>query len=209
MIRRFVPVLLTIALAILLGGAILGCAGTPPAPVPEPPAPQALPPTAAPEPQPAAALPAPTPEPAPPPAPEPAPATPAFDPQSVSAEVKTAAMTDISAFIEDLNKIIQRKDYDAWLSHLTPEYVAYYSAPALLAQYSEYPVLKRQNIQLKTLKDYFVHLVYPSRQNDRVDDIEYVSENLVKAITVSPKGSRDILYILEKHGDTWKIGIGR
>jgi S-adenosylmethionine:diacylglycerol 3-amino-3-carboxypropyl transferase len=105
--------------------------------------------------------------------------------------------------------VIQRQDYQAWLAHLTPEYVAYYSDPVLLAQYSEYPILKRQGVNLRTLKDYFVYLVYPSRQNDRVDDIDFVSENLVKAITVSPKGNRDILYILEKHGDTWKIGIGR
>jgi len=134
---------------------------------------------------------------------------PAFDPAKVSAETKTAAFTDIRALIDNLNKIIQRQDYDAWLANLTPAYIAYYSDPGLLAQYSEYPILKRQGVKLTTLRDYFVYLVYPSRQNDRVDDIDFVSENLVKAITVSPKGSRDILYILEKHGDTWKIGIGR
>lgn len=134
---------------------------------------------------------------------------PAFDPSNVSVETKAATITDIRALIDNLNKIIQRKDYEAWLSNLTPEYIAYYSDPVLLAQYSEYPVLKRQGVKLTTLKDYFTYLVYPSRQNDRVDDIDFVSVDLVKAITVSPKGSRDILYILEKHGDTWKIGIGR
>lgn len=137
------------------------------------------------------------------------PPKPAFDPASVSTEVKTAAIADIRALIENLNKIIQHQDYEAWLSHLTPEFIAYYSDPTLLAKYSDYPILKRQGIKLNNLRDYFVFLVYPSRQNDRVDDIEYTSENLVKAITMSPKGSRDILYILEKHGDAWKIGIGR
>jgi len=70
-------------------------------------------------------------------------------------------------------------------------------------------VLKRAGIKLSSLRDYFLYVVYPSRQNDRVDDIEYLEEGLVKAITVSPKGDRQILYNLEKHGDTWKIGIGR
>jgi len=132
-----------------------------------------------------------------------------FDPSAVSVEVKTAAISDIRSLIDELNEIIQRKDYTAWLRHLTADYVSYYSDPILLALYSEYPILKQQGIHLETLKDYFLFLVYPSRQNDRVDDIEYVSENLVKAITVSPQGNRDILYILEKHGDTWHIGIGR
>jgi len=26
---------------------------------------------------------------------------------------------------------------------------------------------------------------------------------------VNPKGERNILYMLEKHDDSWKIGIGR
>jgi hypothetical protein len=79
----------------------------------------------------------------------------------------------------------------------------------VLGQYSEYPVIKSKGIKLQTLHDYFVYVVYPSRQNDKIDDIEFVGENLVKAITISPKGDRNILYMLEKHGDAWKIGIGR
>jgi hypothetical protein len=197
MIRRIVPLVAIFSLAALL----ISCAGKPAAQTrPEEPAataPAVPEPAPAPAPQPALAQP--TPQPAPRP----------FDPTAVSAEVKTAAITDIRALIANLNTIIQRQDYDSWRANLTDAYVAQYSDPVLLAQYSEYPVLKRQNVTLKTLKDYFVYLVYPSHQNDRVDDIEFVDENLVKAITVSPKGSRDILYILEKHGDTWKIGIGR
>ena len=192
MIRRIVPVLAVFSLA----AALISCAGKPPAPVqPEQQEPVAAAPVA--------------PQPAPIPQPEPAPAPRSFDPTAVSAEVKTATITDIRTLIENLNKIVQRQDYDSWRANLTEAYVAHYSDPALLAEYSEYPVLKRQGVTLKTLRDYFVYLVYPSHQNDRVDDIDFVDENLVKAITVSPKGSRDILYILEKHGDTWKIGIGR
>jgi hypothetical protein len=134
---------------------------------------------------------------------------PAFDPASITAEEKKAAITDIRALILSLNKIIQRKDYEAWLGCLTDEYRAYYSRPEVLAQMSEYPILKRMNIKLSSIEDYFLYVVYPSRQNDRVDDIDFVGENQVKAITLSPKGERQILYNLEKHGDTWKIGIGR
>jgi hypothetical protein len=136
-------------------------------------------------------------------------AQPAFDPTKITAEVKTATFVDVRALIDSLNQIIRRQDYDAWISHLTPEYVDFYSDPLILAKYSEYPIIKRKGIKLQTLKDYFINVVYPSRQNDKVDDIEFVRENLIKAITVSPKGERNILYMLEKHGDAWKIGIGR
>lgn len=145
------------------------------------------------------------------PAPQNAAATPdqAFDPTAVTDEVKSATIIDVRAFIDSMNQIIRRQDYDAWRSHLTDDYIQHYSDPAILMQYSQYPVIKGKGIKLQTLKDYFINVVYPSRQNDKVDDIEFVGENLIKAITVSQKGDRNILYMLEKHDDTWKIGIGR
>jgi hypothetical protein len=140
--------------------------------------------------------------------PSPAPVQP-FDPSAVTEVVKTATFVDVRALIESLNELIRNQDYEAWLSHLTKGYIASYSDPATLSRYSESPIIKRKGIKLLTLKDYFVNVVYPSHQNDKVDDIEFVDENLIKAITVSPKGDRNILYMLEKHGDAWMIGIGR
>jgi hypothetical protein len=137
------------------------------------------------------------------------PGTENFDPARVTEAVKSATFVDVRALIDSLNQIIRRQDYDSWLSHLTDEYIRYYSDAEVLAKYSEYPIIKRKGITLLTLKDYFINVVYPSRQNDKVDDIEFVGENIIKAITVSPKGDRNILYMLEKHGDAWKIGIGR
>lgn len=136
-------------------------------------------------------------------------AQPAFDPSKVTEAQKTATFVDVRAFIDSLNQIIRRQDYKAWLSNLTPEYIAYYSNADVLARYSEYPIIKQKGIKLQTLQDYFINVVFPSRQNDKVDDIEFISEDLIKAITISPKGERNILYLLEKHGDAWKIGIGR
>jgi hypothetical protein len=132
-----------------------------------------------------------------------------FDPAMVTEAVKSATFVDVRALIESLNQIIRRQDYDAWRSHLTDEYIRVNSDPTVLAKYSEYPIIKRKGISLLTLKDYFINVVYPSRQNDKVDDIDFVGENQIKAITVTPKGDRNILYTLEKNGDAWKIGIGR
>lgn len=132
-----------------------------------------------------------------------------FDPAQVTEATKTAVFVDVRALIDSLNQIIRRQDYDSWLAHLTDEYIRFYSDPDVLAKYSEYPIIKRKGIILHSLKDYFMNVVYPSRQNDKVDDIEFLGESTIKAITVSTKGDRNILYMLEKHGDAWMIGIGR
>ena len=139
----------------------------------------------------------------------PATETATFDPSVVTEAVKSATFVDVRAFIESLNQIIRHQDYEAWRLNLTEDYINYYSDPAILAKYSEYAIIKASNIKLQTLRDYFINVVYPSRQNDKVDDIEFVGENLIKAITVNPKGERNILYMLEKHGDAWKIGVWR
>ena len=143
---------------------------------------------------------------------EPAPATPAvvpFDPASVSVELKEATFFDVKALIQNLNAIIQSKDYASWVSVLTPEYREYYSSSETLARLSDSLVLRRQGIVLRSLQDYFIHVVYPSRQNDRVDDIEFIDPDRIKAIIITPKGERLVLYNLEKIDDTWKIAIWR
>ncbi len=202
---RATPYLKAVLVCALASGLFAACAGSPSVPPPPVvPANEAAPPPQAVE------------TPPPPQVVEPSeavepPARPpeAFNPAAVPEERKAATVADVRTLIENLNRIIQRKDYEAWLGYLTDDYIAYFSNPKVLAEKSEYPVLKRAGIKLLTLKDYFTYVVYPSRQNDRLDDIEYVEEGLIKAISVSPKGERNILYWLEKHGNTWKIGIGR
>ncbi len=132
-----------------------------------------------------------------------------FDPASVSVELKQATFFDVRALIQGLNAIIQAKDYESWSAVLTEDYKAYYSSGETLARISEAPVLKRQGIVLRSLQDYFVHVVYPSRQNDRVDDVEFIDTDRIRAITINVKGERLVLYNLEKIGDTWKIAIWR
>lgn len=132
-----------------------------------------------------------------------------FDPSAVSVELKQATFFNVKALIQSLNSIIQAKDYAAWAAVLTKEYAEYYSSSDTLARMSDAPVLKRQGIVLNSLQDYFIHVVYPSRQNDRVDDIEFIETNRIRAIIINLKGERLVLYNLEKIGDTWKIAIWR
>jgi hypothetical protein len=132
-----------------------------------------------------------------------------FDPASVSSELKEATFFDVKALIQGLNSIIQAKDYESWLAVLSADYRDHYSSAETLARISDAAILKRQGIVLKSLQDYFVHVVYPSRQNDRVDDIEFIAPDRIRAIIINPKGERLVLYNLEKIGDTWKIAIWR
>jgi hypothetical protein len=128
-----------------------------------------------------------------------------FDPGSISQEVFDSTKIDVQRFIEDLNNIIRSRNYDEWASHLGDEYLNKTSSPEYLSQVSEQPRLKTQKIVLNSPQDYFIYVVVPSRANDRVDDIEFVSQTRVKAYTVTPNGQRLRLYDLESTGDTWKI----
>lgn len=128
-----------------------------------------------------------------------------FDPSSISKEEFDAAKGEVQALIETLNLIIREKDYEGWVQYLNPSYKAALSDPEFLKNVSESNRLKNQNIVLKSLEDYFVYVVVPSRSNDRVDDIEFISQNRVKAYTITSKGQRLRLYELEKTAGNWNI----
>jgi hypothetical protein len=129
----------------------------------------------------------------------------AFDPGSITQEVFDSTKNDVQRLIKDLNSLIRNRDYEAWVSHLGDDYFAAISSPEYLSRISESARLKTQKIVLQSPNDYFIHVVVPSRANDRVDDIEFVSQRRVKAFTITEKGQRLRLYDLEKSGERWKI----
>jgi len=128
-----------------------------------------------------------------------------FDPSSISQEVFDTTKSEVQLLIEKLNQIIRNKDYEAWVQYLSPSYKAALSDTEFLKNASESSRLKNQNIVLKSLEDYFLFVVVPSRANDRVDDIEFIGQNRVKAYTVTSKGQRLRLYELEKTAGNWNI----
>ena len=89
------------------------------------------------------------------------PETPAviFDPATVSAEVKELTFADVKRLIQNLNTIIQTKNYELWITNLTADYLEFWSEPETLARLSESPVLRRQNVTLTSLRDYFNYVV--------------------------------------------------
>lgn len=111
---------------------------------------------------------------------------------------------DLSQLVSELNEIISSRDYGSWLEYLTDEYKEYYSDPEVLKEYSDAPVLKKHNISLRSLRDYFNYVVVASRRNVQVDDIKAVGPDKVKAY-MDVDGKTVVVYTLEKMDDGWKI----
>jgi len=135
--------------------------------------------------------------------------SPSFNPKQISQEQYAATKRDVQHFIEELNLIISRKDYNSWKAALSPEYFKKISSPENLRIVSDLPAMKTRKITLKSANDYFNYVVVPSRANSMVDDIEFISENRVKAFTImtntAGEEQRLRLYDLEKTGNIWKI----
>jgi hypothetical protein len=124
----------------------------------------------------------------------------------VSEEVYTKTFDEIEEFIRNLNDIIRSEDYETWLTYLSDEYVERTSDPEYLEQQSQKPLLKKNNIHLKDLKDYFTYVVVPSRTQARLDEIEFIDEDHVEAFAMI-RDTRALLYLLVRENDKWKIGV--
>ena len=151
--------------------------------------------------------------------PEPAQEEHVFDPSEISVERYEITKKEVQDLIIDLNRTIRARDFNKWVSHLAESYYREISSRTFLEEKTE--ELYRRDIMvarsmgrdtrlvqrtiLRTATDYFTRIVVPSRSNDHVDDIDFVSENRVKAYTIDARGNRLVLYDLEIIGGNWKI----
>jgi hypothetical protein len=131
-----------------------------------------------------------------------------FDPKNITKEEYTSTKGDVQHFIQYLNGVLRMKNYQAWISNLSASYVEEKSSGVFLERTSAILMqskLKSQRRILHSLYDYFFYVVVPSHQNDRVDDIEFISHTRIRAYTLSSTGQRLILWDLEQKDDDWKI----
>jgi hypothetical protein len=138
------------------------------------------------------------------PTPEPtvAPVEPSYQ---VTPEKKQTSLAEIKVLVEKLNALIEKKNFAEWKTYLDQDYIRTYSDPARLKDYSARdPVLKQFKKVMKTLEDYFIFQVVPSRANVVVDDIAFLDENRVYVYTVVDK-ERVLLYLLKLYDKEWKI----
>ncbi len=124
----------------------------------------------------------------------------------VSEDLYRKTFGEIEQLINTLNQSIRDKDYEQWVNYLSPEYADRAGNPKFLADASQSAVLKKNGITLRSLKDYFLYVVVPSRSQAKLDDISFVDERHVKAITVMNE-KPVILYWLVKSDARWKMGI--
>ena len=136
--------------------------------------------------------------------PQPEPTGPA--PIEVSEAVYSQTFAEVEGVIEELNDIIHRGDYRRWRSYLTERYIETMSSPATLAELSQSPILRRNDIVLRDLGDYFRYVVGPSRSQSRLDDLVFYSDSVVEALT-ERDGAMYLLYRLRKVDGQWKIDI--
>ncbi|WP_053228130.1 hypothetical protein [Spirochaeta cellobiosiphila] len=122
----------------------------------------------------------------------------------VSDQVYEDTFNEISELITNLNTIIENGNFSEWKKNLTNDFIKEKSNPETLQEYSDQPILKKYNIVLKDLEDYFKWVVMPSRSNVRLDKILFVDKDSVKAIMYIDN-SAVILYSLEEINGTWKI----
>ena len=132
-----------------------------------------------------------------------------FDPSKISHAKYAATREEVQKFIEQQNILIREGNFDEWRKSLSDEYFAEISSKENLKQLSQQPGMKTRKIVLKTPQDYFEYVVVPSRADLHVDEIEFISENRVKAFTMitnkAGEEQRLRLYDLEKIGDSWTI----
>jgi len=201
-------------ISFILSFFIFSCVTKPPAPAPVVPAPvvdQVQPAAPAPAPQEA--------QPEAQPAEETPPLDDSFNPASITEAQLEATKADVNSLIDNLNKIIRAKDFNAWRGYLSDSYYTKISSQAFLDDTTE-ELYKRDQLVatnlgrdpkrvqkkiLRTARDYFDNVVVPSRSNDHMDDLDYISENRVKAYTVDTRGNRLVLYDLELIDGKWKI----
>jgi hypothetical protein len=124
----------------------------------------------------------------------------------VSEDLYRKTFGEIEELINTLNGIVRNKNFSEWVTYLSPEYAARTGSSAFLNEASQSAVLRKNGITLRSLRDYFLYVVVPSRSRAKLDDISFVDETHVKAITVI-NGQPVILYWLVKTDARWKIGI--
>jgi hypothetical protein len=113
---------------------------------------------------------------------------------------------EVEGVIKAISAFIRAGNFAEWQQYLTKNYIDRLLDPENLNKMNEQPIIKKQNVIIRTLDDYFVHVVVPSRVNARLDEIVFADARRVEAL-MKIGDSKFLLYQLEKVGDTWKIGV--
>ena len=127
-----------------------------------------------------------------------------FEGISITKKDKEIAKSEIEEVVKKLNDITAQKDYGRWRYWLSTEYIKEFSKPDVLRKTSEGLPSNLKGKQLKSIEDYFYYVFVPSRQNGRVDDIEYLTPTKVRVFKIE-RTQTLIFYNLEKIDERWLL----
>lgn len=113
--------------------------------------------------------------------------------------------TEILQIIDELSEVMKKKDKDKWLTYIDPESIEYYSKTTNLRKVRE--KLPNKQIQLHGIGDYFKYVFIPARENNKVDEIRYISKTNIKAVEVKDDGTELIYYYFVKKDGKWYVNI--
>ena len=122
----------------------------------------------------------------------------------VSEELFAETLFQVERTIGELDVLIRDKDYARWLGYLSRDYQNFYSNADELARLSESRRMRSAGIILRSIEDFFFHVVVPSRVNVRLDDLLFKSETEVEAIMFI-QDQRLSVYRLQLINKQWKI----
>jgi hypothetical protein len=122
----------------------------------------------------------------------------------ITQEEYAKTFEEVEKVIDELNSIIKAGDFSRWTTYLTSKFNQEVMDPKVLEKINEQPILKRNRIIIKTLSDYFMYVVVPSRASVRLDDLIFTDANRVRAFMLI-RGDRVLIYQLEKIAGKWKI----
>lgn len=127
------------------------------------------------------------------------------DDEQVSHQEFTEDKATIMKIIEDLQEIMQKKDFNAWLKYIDPQSIKYYSNPVNVRKAQK--KLPYKTIQLNGIEDYFVHVFISSRKRSEVKEIRYISKTETKAVNIKDDGSIVVYYQFIKINNKWLVRI--
>ena len=124
----------------------------------------------------------------------------------VTEELYDRTFDEVGELIAHLNEIISRRDFQSWHEFLTPDYIIASTDPEYLQRLEQLGPLRRNNVKLGNLEDFFTHVVVPSRSSVVLDSVEFVDQDRVKAISQTSQGP-GVLYFLVRSDRGWQIGV--
>jgi len=125
--------------------------------------------------------------------------------EAVTRQEFTDDKAAILELIDELKEIMEKGDVNAWLNHMDPDSIKYYSSPVNIRKAQK--KLPNKAIQLNGIGDYFKFVFIPARKRSEVKEIRYISKNEIKAVDVKEDGGIVVYYQFVKKNNKWLVHI--